>query len=54
MHLSINEPILRQPASTEENESFSEFLMDVGNGTIPNIPELGTHTIQIPEEYVFE
>jgi hypothetical protein len=54
MHLSINERILRQPASTEENESFSKFLMDVGNGTIPYIPELGTHTIRIPEEYVFE
>ena len=36
-----------------ENNEFSDFIMNIGNGTLPNHPELGNDIIQIPDKYVF-
>ena len=54
LKLTINERIRRLAAASEDLDSFSNFLINVGNGTIPKEPGLGDFTIRIPDEFVFQ
>ena len=53
--LTINERIRRLENLNEQDlDSFSDFLMHIGNGTIPYHQDLGDYMIRIPDEYVFK
>ena len=52
--LTINERIRQQAGPAEDLDSFSDFLTNVGNGTIPTHRDLGDFMIRIPDEFVFQ
>ena len=55
MSLTINERIRRlNNSENEELDSFSNFLLKIGNGTFQTHPELGEFMIRIPDEYLFQ
>jgi hypothetical protein len=55
LKLTINERI-RRLANTNEHDldSFSEFLLDIGEGKVPYEADIGEFMIRIPDEYVFQ
>jgi hypothetical protein len=38
--------------NTEEAESFHEFLNQIGNGTYPTVPHLGSNFIELPSRII--
>jgi len=54
LKLSINERIRRlQNLNQDDLDSFSDFLINIGDGTIPIERDLGEHMIRIPDEYIY-
>ena len=51
--LTVNERIRRLAGPTEDLDSFSNFLTNIGNGTMPIHRDLGEFMIRIPDEFIF-
>ena len=52
--LTINKRIRRLASTREDLDSFSNFLIHIGNRTIPQEPGLGDFTIRIFDEFAFQ
>ena len=52
LKLSINERV-RQNGDTEQSRNFADFLVTLGEGNLPTIPQIGPDYVQIPEQYIF-
>jgi len=56
LSLKTNERINRcgNDEVTSKTEEFADFLLNVGDGTVPYESDIGENLIRIPDEYVFE